>query len=161
MCDGEHGNNSQCQRMTSMQHSKQTHQFVESLIFHYAKFDQRHDAYFLKVRDLPEFEVHALSATIMESDHGYANEATGCDNPDYEKTMLPALLKYMKDPSDKDEEIEFKRAWLTGVSNYFTNEIQILLNDACEKHLHRKRNEDEIYAFRSSRDGDIYWGIHP
>ncbi len=160
MCDGSHGSNSQCQRMTSMQHSTQTNDFVQNLIFHYAKFDQGSGSYGLKIEHLPEFELHALAATIMDSDKIYASEATGPDNPDYEKTMLPALLKYMKNPGDKDEEFEFKQTWLSGVSNYFSDQIQTLLNNACESHLHNIRNAENVYGFVNRNTGELEWRQH-
>lgn len=141
--------------LAAMNYTKEVLDFAEHLAFHYAKYDG--DTYNLHICSLPDFEVHKFAATIMASDDAYANEATGCDNPWYEKTMLPALLTYLKNSTDRDEKIEFNKAWLEGVSKYFETSMQELINEACNERLHSEMNDAGFYGHYDRNHGDFVW----
>lgn len=141
--------------LAAMNYSKEVSNFAEHLAFHYAKHDG--DVYTLFVSDIAEFDLHEFAAIIMASDDGYANEATGCDNPWYEKAMLPALLRYLKNSTDKDEQIEFNKAWREGVTKYFETTMQELIDDACNNRLHSEMNDAGYHGHIDRNHGDFVW----
>lgn len=115
------------QGLTKMKCNISITRFVSTLVDHYAKFDPLTESYELPIHTIPDFERYELSALLMLSNTSYANEATGSDNPDYERKMLPALINYMSNVTDKDEEIEFKRIWKDGIAKYFTPMMEELI----------------------------------
>lgn len=123
-------NNTYCQRNDSkMNCLKQTRSVADGLASHYAKFDTVLSQYTIELSDLADFDRHALAASIMAEDDSRASEATGPDNPAYDKKMLPALLRFMKNTTDRDEEIEFVKEWRDGIADYFSNSMQELLDE--------------------------------
>lgn len=111
-----------------MNPNKQLQDFAVDCVLTYAKFNCYHQ-YDLHIDDLPDFILHEFVALIM-SDSSFANEANGPDNPSYETKMLPALLKFMKNSTDRDEEIEFCNAWRDGVTEYHKPYMKFLIDKA-------------------------------
>lgn len=134
--------------------------FVRSLVSHHASYDRLGGYYSLNIKDVPDFDLHELASLIMSSDDAYASEATGPDNPAYDKTMLPALQRYLRNSTDRDEEIEFTKAWRDGVTSYFHEQIQTLIDAECSDYLHDTFNEAGLYAHRRPDNGEIYWSKH-
>lgn len=106
-------------------------ELAQDFVSHYAKFDRSIRQYTIHYDDLNDFDQHKLAALIMVSDDLYAAEATGPDNPAFDKKMLPALTRFLKNSTDRDEEIEFVKEWRDGVTSYFRNCMEELLQDAC------------------------------
>lgn len=104
--------------------------FAYDLVLNYATYDTLDEFYSLDVSDLPDFTRHEFAEKLISEEPDYANEATGADNDAYEKTMLPALLKFLRNTTDRDLEIEFTNAWRDGVTSYMTSKMQELINDA-------------------------------
>ena len=140
-----------------MNYSKQILEFADHLVFHYAKYNAADGGYSLDISKISDFDRHEFAAIIMASDDGYANEATGCDNPWYDKIMLPALLSYLKNSTDKDAQIEFNKAWLEGVSKYFEDTMQELIDEKCNERLHEEHNEHGYYGHISRQTGELEW----
>lgn len=122
-------------------YSKELRNFASHLVSHYSRFDRLSQCYTISVNDIADFDIHEFSALIMQSDDAYASEAMGSDNSAYKKTMLPALLTFMKNTTDKDNEIEFVKAWKDGVAQYHTGVMNDLLDRAVEKY-----NQDEGFT---------------
>jgi len=110
--------------------NRQLRSFSKECIDHYAKYDKLSDFYSLDVHDLPDFVQHKFAALIMADDEAYASEATGPDNKHWETRMLPALTRYLKNSTDKDEAIEFNRVWRECVTDYMNNKMQELVDDS-------------------------------
>jgi hypothetical protein len=142
--------------------SKNIIHFVHNLVLHYAKIDNDSDLYLLCVNDLPDFELHELCALIMNSDPILATEATGPDNPNYENKMFPAMIKYMKSSTDKDELYQFKNVWLDGIVSYFLEPIQEMLDQQCINYSLNARNElDYVEPFDLVRQIEkTHWNLH-
>jgi len=117
-------------------HNKETIRFANLIVFNYAEFDRIDKRFDLDINDVPDFDLHKLAALIMSEDTSYANEATGCDNPAYEKSMLPALHKFMMNSADRDNEIEFLKAWEEGITSYFMPEMGSILEEALIEYNH-------------------------
>jgi FPC/CPF motif-containing protein YcgG len=103
--------------------------FAKECVFHYAKFNKLNGFYSLNVHDLPDFVQNEFAAIIMSDDNALASEATGPDNKHWESRMLPALTRYLKNSTDRDEAIEFNAIWRDCVTDYMNNRMQELLND--------------------------------
>ncbi len=115
--------------MTNMNYSKETIRFVDSLVHSYAKLDSLDKCFSIDIYDIPDFDLHELSALLISQDDSLANESTGADNPFYEKNMLPALIKYMSNTTNKEMESEFNKAWRDGISAYHNLIIVGLLDE--------------------------------
>lgn len=143
--------------MTSMKYSNQTITFAKHLVDHYAKFGKFSDSYQLSIDDFPDFEAHTLSSLIMADDEDSSSESTGPDNPLYDKKMLPALFQFLKDTTNKDNEIEFVNEWRDGVSSYFAKRMQELIDDLCHDKTHDKYSEAGFHANKHPDNGEVYW----
>lgn len=138
-------------------YSKALRTFANHLVFHYSKFDSLSQCYVVSIHDIADFDLHEFASIFMQSDEGYASEATGPDNPAYEKTMLPALLSYMKNTTDQDKEIEFNNAWRDGVTSYFKKSMQELLDEQCNDRSYDEYNDSGFYSRKRPDNGEIYW----
>lgn len=136
----------------------QIQSFTKSLVFHYASYSQTDNCYNLSVSDLPDFEIHKFAAILMMDDESYASESTGSDNDQFKKTLLPSLIRYMKDTTDRDEEIEFVKEWRDGVAKYFSPKMQELIDDECVARFFDEKSESRHYPKRHVDNGEIYWG---
>lgn len=138
-------------------HSKALRGFAHNLVVHYAKFDKLSQCYTLSIDDIEDFDLHEFASIFMQSNDDCASEATGYDNPAYEKTMLPALLKYLQNTTNKDNEIEFNNAWRDGIASYFKSSMQELLDECCSEQLQDSYNALGLYSKKHSDNGEIYW----
>lgn len=118
--------------------NQQLRNFAQDCVSHYAKFNSSDGFYSLNIYDLPDFVQHEFAAMIMSDDNALASEATGPDNKHWESKMLPALTRYLKHSTNKDEAIEFKNIWRDCVADYMSNHIQELLDEAIHDY-----NDDE------------------
>lgn len=108
----------------------QLQSFARECVANYAKFDPTDGFYSLNLNDLPDFVQHEFAAIIMCDDNAWATEATGPDNRYWESKMLPALTRYLRNSTDRDEAIEFNNIWRDCVSAYMNNKMQELLDDS-------------------------------
>jgi hypothetical protein len=113
-----------------MTYSKQLHSYAHDLVVSYATYDKLDDFYSLIVTDVPDFAQQDFARLILASNDDIANEATGCDNPHFDKKMLPALLALLKDSTEPDNKIEFIEAYRDGVTAYCQNIMQELIDEA-------------------------------
>jgi type IV secretory pathway VirB4 component len=108
----------------------QLRSFAEECVSNYAKYDKSDNSYSLELEELPDFVKHEFASIIMSDDNAWASEATGPDNKNWEKKMLPALTRYLKNSTDRDEAIEFNNTWRDCVSSYMNDKMQELINDS-------------------------------
>lgn len=108
----------------------QVQSFAKECVSHYAKYDKLEGFYSLNTDDLPDFVQNEFAAIIMCDDNAWAAEATGPDNKHWETKMLPALTRYLKNSTDKDEAIEFNSIWRECVTDYLNNKMQELLDNS-------------------------------
>lgn len=108
----------------------QLQEFARDCASHYAKYDRYDECYSLDLNDLPDFVRHEFAAVIMCDDNAWASEATGPDNKHWETKMLPALTRYLKNSTDRDEAIEFNNVWRECVTDYMNNKMQELIDDS-------------------------------
>lgn len=126
--------------------SKQLRSFAQECVEQYCKYDGGDGFYSIEIYDLPDFVQHEFAALIIADDESYASEATGPDNKHWDTKMLPALTKYLKNSTDKDEAIEFNNIWRDCVTDYMKNRMQELLDDCMGDF-----NSDHGYTFDSMK----------
>lgn len=114
-----------------MRPNKSSYSYARDVVEFYAKYDSSNDEYFLKVDKLPEPDVYELCALIMQENRDMSSEALGPDNPMFERSILPSLLCYMKNSTDKDNEIEFLRSIKDSVVHYFSSKMQNIIDQNC------------------------------
>lgn len=129
---------------------KKLNSFAYECVDHYGRFDKLDEFYSLSVSDLPDFVKHEFAALIIGSDEAYASEASGPDNKHWDKKMLPALTRYLANPTDKDCAIEFNNVWRDCVADYMTGTMQELIDNALSDF-----NSDNGYSHPPS----YYYGV--
>jgi len=127
--------------------------FTKSIVSHYAKYDHLDNCYVLELSDLPDFDLHKFAALIMREDDARANESTGCDNNQFYKTMLPALITFLNNSTDRDEAIEFMDSWREGVTAYHKGYMKELI----KKELETYNVDQGCYV----KDWNDYYGVTP
>lgn len=113
-------------------------EFINDCVEHYAKFDESIRQYKLHIYDLPDFVQHKFTSLIFSYNTSLAHEANGYDNPLYNAKMLPALLRFLNNTTDKDNQIEFISSWRDGVTNYAQSIMEEMLEQ--EVYNHNKRH---------------------
>lgn len=111
-----------------MTYTKPIEDCVRRIVRDYRKFDKLHMCHTVNINDIDEIHLEEFSSIVMSQDKYLANEATGSDNPAYETNMLPALIKLLDNPADKESNIEFINTWKAGISSYFRRDLEGLVN---------------------------------
>lgn len=124
-----------------MKYSKTIINFADNLISYYSKYDILSDCYNISTSNIPDFDLHEFSSLLMLEDSDRASEATGPDNKYFETKMLPSLIKFMENTTDKDNQIEYIKSWRDGITNYFESTIESILSDRLENYNHTKKYE--------------------
>lgn len=140
-----------------IKYSKHIQTIAKDIASHYARFSKADRLYDLQLEQVADFDLHELSAALIQEDPMLASEATGPDNPDYATKMLPALINHMTHSIDKEIQAEFMKLWCEGITAYCTDIITKLVDDAlyqmnCDLVYH----EDPDYA-RDTRPEQSQW----
>jgi hypothetical protein len=131
--------------------NKEIRSFANDCVSHYASFNNYDGFYSLSVHDLPDFVQNEFAAMLMNDDNAVAVEATGPDNKHWESKMFPALTRYLKNSTDKDEAIEFNNVWRDCVTSYCESTMQEIIDDALQEY-----NGDTGHTVK---DWNSYYGV--
>ena len=112
-----------------MRLSKRTTEFAYSIVADKAKFDSLANQYVMDIDDVADFNLAKLASHIYLDNPDFATESTGPDNDMYDRYMMPALLTYLKNSTEKDARIEFYNAWIKGTTHHAKNVINDLLKE--------------------------------
>lgn len=137
------------QGSSNMRHSKQLIDLIDGIIYREADYIPD-EGYYLDYNDLSDNDIEEATAQLIADDEDIAHEATGADNPEFEKKMLPALIRHLRNPCDKDEQIEFMKEWRNGVAAYCRTFIESLIEDRLSE-----RDFDDKYGWRDERLEDV------
>lgn len=137
--------------------SRQVGDMVHQLVDWYAKTN-RAGMYELDSRDIPENDLNNLTALMLSQDDMLASEATGPDNPEWEKSMQPALIRTLKTQKNGYAMEEFHDVWTSGVRAYLMTYIDHLVEErlqelnedrACHTSLIWDRASEKVVEIRS------------
>lgn len=105
---------------------------VDLLIKSYCYFDQLSKSYEVNIRSIAEWDMDKVVAMMMADNLDLATEATSIDNPEFEKSMLPALTKYLSRSFSSEIQKEYVAAWKKGIFKYMENRIERLFEERLE-----------------------------
>lgn len=106
-------------------YSLQIKKAVQQIITWYA--DTRGGLALLDVNNIPENDLNNLCSLILSQNDDLAAEAAGPDNPEWERTMMPALVNTLR--STYGTPTELNDIWTAGIRAYLMPVIQRLLED--------------------------------
>ena len=124
--------------------------FIRELVRNYATYDKVDGFFDLTLSDLPDFIAHEFSSILMSNDPAIANESICMDNPYYENLMQPALIKYLSDTTNRNNEIAFNDAWKLGLVKYHSQWLEKFINDELVDY-----NSD--YKYEHQKEGVRAW----
>lgn len=87
----------------------------------------------LDIQKIPEHDLNALAALILADDPMLASEASGPDNPEWEKSMESALIRTLQKPRDQYVMEEFHDIWTSGVRHYLMPRMKRMIDDRLEE----------------------------
>lgn len=114
--------------------------FAKECVIFYSTYNNLDNSYYITLKDIPDFVRHEFASLIIAYDEDFAREACSPDNELWETKMLPALLKYLKNTTDKDQEIEFTNIWRDCIASYCEFKMQELIDEALCDYETSKRN---------------------
>ena len=83
--------------------------------------------YHLDYDELSQDEKERLSAQLLKEDIDLRQEALGDDNIDFERKMLPSLIKVLSQSYNKDCQYDFIYEWVNGITNHMERTLDDLL----------------------------------
>lgn len=78
------------------------------------------------IDSIPQIDIDRIVAVLL-ADADIAAEATGPDNPAWERYMLPALYRRFKTPGKSYVDMELTEEWTNGVRDYLMRYITPVL----------------------------------
>lgn len=108
--------------------------------------------------DIPENDLNNLAALILSQDDNLSSESNGPDNTEWEKSMLPALIRTMKTQKTGYSMEEFHDVWTSGVRSYAMPIISRLIDESlkeinedrtCHTSLTWDRTSEKVIEIRS------------
>jgi hypothetical protein len=127
---------------------------ADEIVFQYAKYDLLSGCYMLNRNDISTLDLYSLAAMIMKEDSILASEVMGPDNSNYELYILPALYRYLANPSSTLDQEDYLIACREGVLSYLNPRIMELISDRLEEFNYSvmdlnnsKEDEEEIYTW--------------
>jgi hypothetical protein len=113
-------------------------EFIKETVKEYATFNQSACQYQLELYDLPDFIQHEFASLLFADNEDLFIEATGPTNPHFNR-MQDALLDYLKNTTDKDNQIECLHVWRDGITDYAKSIMEEQLEEGVY-HLNLTKN---------------------
>ena len=116
---------------------------MNTIVLQYAKYSKPDKLFILEYEYIPLYEIDRLVADCLEYDM-YASEACGPDNPEFGRSMLPALIDAMRDRTMELMKPTLSGKWTAGVRKYFEN----LMRRELEHALNELNTEQEFPEYQ-------------
>jgi hypothetical protein len=140
--------------MNNQHHIQKLNDYAKDLVSMYGKYDG--EIYTLRLISIPENEQGKLAMLYLETlDRDLSECVHGNDfttNNDY----TCALLQLLKNDSQENRDA-FAEVTRFNVIKYFCHDLQKLLDNACNEHLHNNYEDAGFYATYRADNGEIYW----
>ena len=119
--------------------NKSIYRFAYSLVSIYSKDGE------LDINDISEFDLNEFASLLIKEEPALASEASGPDNIYWEKHMLPALIKYLANSHDAEEEKNYLRVWSKCILSYFIPTIKDTLNSKLKEYNFDQKISNKHY----------------
>lgn len=122
-------------------YSPTTVKLMDDIIAGHAYWCSEAEQYDLTFDDLDEINKEELAAQLMIDDTEFACEFTGADNDLFLSKMLPSLIKFLQNTTDKELLHDFAEAWKEGCSLYPRRSVEDLLERRLEEYNYWMKEE--------------------
>ena len=119
--------------------NRQLRELVHQLVDWYASSDPKTGILSLNPKMIPEDDLNDIAGLILSQCDGTSSEANGADNDEWDKAMLPGLIRTMRTKKTAQSMEEFYDIWISGVRAYVMPTIESII----EEHL-EELNEDKV-----------------
>jgi hypothetical protein len=115
--------------------NQELRRYAYDLVIFYQKNNQ------IDINEIPNDDLDKLCSLIINNDMTFGNEILGSDNDSFDSNILPALINYLKNSSDKCNETLFLDNVKSGIRSYLHHNMIILLDHALEDFIYNSQIE--------------------
>lgn len=137
-----------------MRYNKSIISFIDETIRHYAQYDSSQESYVLFAEDLPEDVREEFSGLLIADHHDYLESLT-INNGKFEKYGVPALIRYLKNPSSSDNQYDLLESLRESITHYHLDTMQTVIDERIEVY----NNDIDDYEPLSANDMGVAYGI--
>lgn len=109
---------------------KSINQELRNYAYDLVIFYQKDNA--ININEIPSDDLDKFCSLIINNDLTFGNEILGSDNDSFDSSILPALINYLKNSSDKCNETFFLDNVKGGIRSYLHHNMVYLLDNALE-----------------------------
>jgi len=148
-------NDKKDQGVVIMSTERALHTFVEDLVSQYAKY--KNDEFTLSIDKLSTSDQNDLLRLYIDLTGRELTECVNGDDFSFDNEYNSSLLAMLANDCTFTRE-RFAEVTRKNILTYYKPQLQKLLDDQCEMHLHNM-HEDRGYCRRQDREyGDFHWG---
>ena len=125
-----------------MSYDRQVTDIADRFVELYAKRDSMTGVWSIDTYDIPEYDLNHLAGMMLSKDDDLASQATGPDNDEWEKAMMPALTRALLSGRPPAEQEDFNDVWMSGVRAYLRDSMQHVLDER----LDFIKEDDQCYT---------------
>jgi hypothetical protein len=107
--------------------NKQIKQYVSQIVTWYA--ENIGGLLTLECKNIPESDLNCLAALMLSQDDDLAAEATGPDNPEFYRSLLPSMIRSLQTSKNGFESEEFRDVYNSAIRNYLIPQITQMINE--------------------------------
>lgn len=121
---------------------RQITEIADRIVDWYATHDRMTGVWSINIHDIPESDINQLAGIMLSKDDDLAAQATGPDNDEWEKAMLPALTRALLSGRPPAEQEDFNDVWMSGIRAYLKDIMQRVL----DQRLKFIKEDEECYT---------------
>ena len=125
-----------------MSYDRQVTDIADRFVELYSKRDSMTGVWSIDTYDIPENDLNQLAGMMLSKDDDLSAQATGPDNDEWEKAMMPALTRALLSGRPPAEHEDFNDVWMSGVRAYLKDSMQHVL----DQRLEFIREDDQCYT---------------
>jgi hypothetical protein len=111
---------------------RQIAEIADRIVDQYATRDRMTGVWWIDTHDIPDSDLNQLAGMMIAKDDDLAAQATGPDNDEWEKAMMPALTRALLSGRPPAEHEDFNDIWMSGVRAYLRGHMADLLTERLE-----------------------------